>query len=67
MKIRTKTKNNNNNDFLAIDKDVVHETIALQMFPANFQCLFYFTTIHKALLLFSQVNGLPTFAFLQAI
>lgn len=35
MKIRTKTKNNNNKDFLAIDKDVVHETIALQMFPAN--------------------------------
>lgn len=48
MEVRTKAKNNNSNDFLAVDKDVFHETIVLQMFPANFQCLFYFITIHKA-------------------
>ena len=41
MEVRTKAKNINSNDFPAVDKDVFHETIALQMFPANFQCLFY--------------------------
>lgn len=53
-------------DLLAVDVMTIFcEMIGLQMLPVHFLTAwqFVFTTIHKASLLFSKINGLPTFAF----